>query len=73
NLTFTPLKNDDYNNAQVCAGGISSKYVYPDTLMSKTMKNLYICGEMLDVDGECGGYNLHFAFGSGIIVGKSIK
>ena len=73
NFSFTPLKSDDYSNAQVCAGGITSKYVYPDTLMSKTVKNLYICGELLDVDGECGGYNLHFAFGSGIIVGKSIK
>ena len=73
NFTFTPLKSADYSNAQVCAGGITSKYVYPETLMSKTVKNLYICGEMLDVDGECGGYNLHFAFGSGILVGKSIK
>ena len=73
NFTFTPLKSEDYSYAQVCAGGITSKYVYPDTLMSKTVKNLYICGEMLDVDGECGGYNLHFAWGSGIIAGKSIK
>ena len=73
NFTFTPLKSEDYSNAQVCAGGITSKYVYPETLMSKTVKNLYICGEMLDVDGECGGYNLHFAWGSGILVGKSIK
>lgn len=73
NFTFTPLKSEDYSNAQVCAGGITSKYVYPETLMSKTVKNLYICGEMLDVDGECGGYNLHFAFGSGILAGKSIK
>ena len=36
-------------------------------------KNLYICGELLDADGDCGGYNLHFAFGSGMIVGKSVK
>ena len=73
NFTFTPLKSEDYSNAQVCAGGITSKYVYPETLMSKTVKNLYICGELLDADGECGGYNLHFAWGSGILVGKSIK
>ena len=73
NFSFTPLKSEDYSNAQVCAGGITSKYVYPETLMSKTVKNLYVCGEMLDADGECGGYNLHFAFGSGILVGKSIK
>ena len=73
NFSFTPLKSEDYSNAQVCAGGITSKYIYPETLMSKTVKNLYICGEMLDADGECGGYNLHFAFGSGILVGKSIK
>ena len=73
NFTFTPAKSDDYSNAQVCAGGITSKYVYPDTLMSKNVKNLYICGELLDADGDCGGYNLHFAFGSGMIVGKSVK
>ena len=73
NFSFTPLKSEDYSNAQVCAGGITSQYVYPETLMSKTVKNLYICGEMLDADGECGGYNLHFAWGSGILVGKSIK
>ena len=73
NFTFTPLKSDDYSYAQVCAGGVTSKYIDIDTLVSKTVKNLYICGELLDVDGDCGGYNLHFAFGSGIIVGKSVK
>ena len=40
------------------------------TLMSKRAKNLYICGELLNVDGDCGGFNLHFAAGSGLLAGK---
>jgi len=36
------------------------------------VKGLYICGEAIDIDGECGGYNLQFAFSSGIIAGENI-
>ena len=62
NLLFTPIASDDLRSAQVCAGGIDSTEVAPDTLMSYRVENLYICGELLDADGECGGYNLHLAF-----------
>ena len=72
-FTFTPTASDGYKSAQVSAGGIGSKYVNPETLMSKTVKNLYICGELLNVDGDCGGYNLHFAFAGGTIPSKYIK
>ncbi len=72
-FAFTPVSGDGYQSAQVTAGGISSKYLHADTLMAKNVKNLYVCGELLDVDGDCGGYNLHFAFGSGILVGKAVK
>jgi predicted flavoprotein YhiN len=44
--------------------------VCPHTMESKLVKGLYITGELLDVDGICGGYNLHFAWGSGIKAGK---
>lgn len=72
NFIFTPINSDGYKSAQVSAGGINSEYVYPETLMSRKIKNLFICGELLDVDGDCGGYNLHFAFGSGIISAETI-
>ena len=72
-FTFTPEKNDSFQSAQVCAGGVGSDEVYPDSLMSRKISDLYICGEMLNVDGDCGGYNLHFAFGSGIIAARNIK
>ena len=73
NFCFTPVNSDSFKTAQVCAGGIGSDEVDPDTLMSRKIKNLYICGEMLNVDGDCGGFNLHFAFGSGIKAAKNIK
>ncbi len=70
---FTPVQSDAFQSAQVCAGGIGSDEVFSDTLMSKKVRNLYICGELLDVYGKCGGYNLHFAFGSALLVTKNIK
>lgn len=73
NLEFTPEKISGYNNSQVCAGGYDSGIVFPETLMCKKIRNLFICGELLDVDGDCGGYNLHFAIGSGLLAAKSVK
>ena len=61
----------DFDNAQVCLGGISLNEI-KDTMESKLVCGLYITGEVLDVDGICGGYNLHFAFASGIIAGRSV-
>lgn len=72
NWSFTPVKSDSYQSAQVSAGGVSSRYLLADSLMSKKIKNLFICGELLDVDGDCGGFNLHFAFGSASLVSKYI-
>ena len=63
--------NGTIKNAQVICGGLDVNQ-FNDNLESKLIKGLYACGEVLDVDGECGGYNLHFAFASGIRVGKSI-
>ena len=58
-----------FENAQVSSGGITLKEV-DENMQSKLAEGLYIAGEVLDVDGICGGYNLHFAFASGIIAGK---
>lgn len=59
--------------AQVSLGGVSIREINPNTMESKKIKNLYFAGELLDVDGDCGGYNLSFAFLSGIKAGKNIK
>ena len=65
--------NLGFNYSQVTRGGIETNSVNPYTMESKLKKNLYIVGEALDVDGDCGGYNLTFAFVSGIISARSIK
>ena len=72
-FTFTPVYSENFNSAQVCAGGYGSDTVNPETLMSKKADKLFICGEMLDADGECGGFNLHFAYGSAMKPAKYIK
>lgn len=56
--------------AQVCAGGIYTKEIDVRTLESKIHPRLYFCGELLDVDGICGGYNLQWAWTSGYIAGE---
>ncbi len=58
-----------FEGAQVTAGGIRGDAFIPDTLASKACPGLFAAGEMLDVDGDCGGFNLMFAFGSGILAG----
>ena len=62
----------DFNRSQVTSGGVSLKEVNPLTLESTCIKDLYLVGEVLDVDGKCGGYNLAFAFISGYLAGKSV-
>ena len=62
-----------FDYAQVTKGGISTDDVNPFTMESKKTKGLYLAGETLNVDGDCGGYNLNFAFASGVKAAKSIK
>lgn len=59
-----------WDNAQVTAGGIELSEVNPETMESKLIKNLYITGEVLDIDGPCGGYNLQWAWASGMVAGS---
>ncbi len=61
-----------FDKAQVTAGGVDVSEIENDTMQSKLCSGLYITGELLDIDGNCGGYNLHFAFASGACAGIHI-
>ena len=65
------LDTTGFKNAQVTAGGVSLNEVNTETLESKIVKGLYFSGEVLDVYGECGGFNLQWAWASGYIAGKN--
>lgn len=71
NWTFNCIDTNGFSNAQVTVGGVDTKYVNPSTLESKVTENLYFCGEILDVNGDCGGFNLQWAWSSGYVAGKS--
>ncbi len=58
--------------AHFTAGGISTKEINPTNMQSKLQKNLFLTGEILDIDGQCGGYNLQFAWSTGAIAGMSV-
>ncbi len=60
-----------FDRAQVTAGGVSLTEVEQDTLESKLVPGLYLAGELLNVDGLCGGYNLHWAWASGMTAGEA--
>ena len=59
------------DSAQVTAGGILTSEFDPLTMESRIVKGLYACGEVLDIDGDCGGYNLQWAWSSGRLAGES--
>ncbi|GFZ33365.1 flavoprotein [Clostridium zeae] len=71
NWSFKCIGTNGFDSAQVTAGGINTKEVDSKTLQSKIVPNLYFCGEILDVDGDCGGFNLQWAWSSGVLAGKS--
>jgi len=62
----------DFSYAQVCAGGIRTEEIDVNTLQSKLVPGLYFAGELLDVDGICGGYNLQWAWSSGFVAGNAV-
>lgn len=66
-----PKDTNGFDNAQVCAGGVDLGEINLDTMESKLVKGLYFAGELLDVDGKCGGYNLTWAFASGKVAGDN--
>ena len=69
-----PLKVTGYQpfeQAQVCSGGVDTREVDAKTLESRLVPGLYFAGELLDVDGKCGGYNLQWAWSSGYAAGMN--
>jgi len=69
NLKINVIKPREFEFAQVCTGGIPISDIDMYTLESKLQPNIYFAGEILDIDGICGGYNLHFAWATGYIAG----
>lgn len=70
-LCFHIVGNNGFDNAQVCAGGVDLRELTQD-LESKIVSGLFFAGELLDVDGRCGGYNLQWAWTSGWIAGRGV-
>lgn len=72
-LAWTPLTiigHDGFKMAMITRGGVSLKEISPETMESKLLKGLYFCGEVMNLDGPCGGYNLQWSFSSGYLAGK---
>lgn len=73
NFKIKILETHTLDHAQICSGGIPLNEINNSTLESLKIKNLYFTGEIIDIDGDCGGYNLGWAWMSGILAGKSVK
>ena len=71
-FSFSLTDRGGFEQAQCAAGGVRGSEIDETTMQSKVRKKLYICGEAIDICGECGGYNLHFAFASGILAGEQL-
>lgn len=67
------IGTNSFNDAQVCSGGVKLSEINLDTMESKIIKNLYITGELLDITGDCGGYNLGIAWRTGIKAGLASR
>jgi len=72
-LVWTPLTvngHDGFKMAMITRGGVSLKEIDPKSMKSKKIDGLYFCGEIMNLDGPCGGYNLQWSFASGYLAGK---
>ena len=69
-VTLTGLRG--YNEAIVTQGGVNVKEVNPSTMESKKLQGLYFAGEVLDLDGVTGGFNLQIAWSTGMLAGRSV-
>ena len=75
-LTWTPLTiigHDGFKMAMITRGGINLKEIDPETMESKLYDGLYFAGEVINLDGPCGGYNLQWAFSSGVVCAKALN
>ena len=73
NFKLEIINTKSFDNAQCCSGGIPLTEINLKTMESLKVKNLYITGELLDINGDCGGYNLSLAWISGMLAGKASK
>jgi predicted Rossmann fold flavoprotein len=73
NYTFAPAGTFGYAKAEVTKGGVSTEEIDASSMMSKKAENLYFLGEVLDVTGELGGYNLQWAFSTAFVCAKAIE
>ena len=73
NININIKDTNGFENAEVVAGGIDLNEVCEKTMQSKKHKNLFFCGEILDVDGNCGGYNFHWAWSSAYTLANNFK
>lgn len=69
-MSFEIKGTKGFNDSQVTCGGIKVSEIDSTTMKSKLVSNLYFCGEIIDVDGRCGGFNLQWAFASGLLAGE---
>ncbi len=75
-INATPLTingHDGFKLAMITRGGVSLKEIEPLTMQSKKIKGLYFCGEVMNLDGPCGGYNLQWSFASGYLAGQLLQ
>ena len=72
-FTMNIIDTNNFESAQITSGGVSLYEINLLTFESKIVSNLYLTGEVLDIDGDCGGYNISFAVLSGILAGESVK
>ena len=72
-LAWTPVTvigHEGFKNAMITRGGVELKEIDSKTMQSKLISGLYFCGEVVNIDGPCGGYNLQWSFSSGFLAGK---
>ena len=72
-LAWTPLTvigHEGFKNAMITRGGVELKEINSKTMQSKIIEGLFFCGEVVNIDGPCGGYNLQWSFSSGYLAGK---
>ena len=72
NLPLSISDTRGFKGAEVATGGINTREIDPETMMSRIIPNLYFAGEILDVDGERGGFNFHWAWVTGMRVAGSL-
>ena len=71
-LSFKVAQKSGFNEAMATSGGVNTSEINRKTMESKIVDGLYFAGEVIDVDGDTGGFNLQFVFSSGYAVGKAI-